>query len=219
MEKTLPKIEVLKHTLPKSNMLTLSYYFDSREYNTFNILTAGALPKGFSVFGFIDLHGVQNLPGKRFDLTRFFLEYRLRYKISPAWIAGLEGVGIDLEVNEFTGSDNSLLRFGLTYIHHFRLIHEKNWAQIRYFPHETDGSGSQFSIILSAFLSDNFFIDGFLDYNINKDGDNMVISEFQCNYIFHKNFDLILEARYNEYEDLNDTLKGFGIGVGLKIKL
>lgn len=44
----------------KNTRVNLSYYFDSRDYNTMNVLVnSTALPWGFNIFGFSDFHGTE----------------------------------------------------------------------------------------------------------------------------------------------------------------
>ncbi len=81
--------------------LSLTYYFDSRSFNTLNILTnTHALPWGLNIFGFTDLHSTHHDAGHRFDLTRYFMEYRLR---RPLNVAGFRGLGFEMEYNDLNG--------------------------------------------------------------------------------------------------------------------
>jgi hypothetical protein len=204
----------------KTSLLNLTYYFDSREFNTLNILTSGLLPLDFKIFGFVDIHSDHNEHKKRYDLTRFFMEYRLQRQINPEWIFGLENIGIDIEYNDFAGIDNKVLRTGITYKHAFPFRQaNKSWFSWRYFPYESDGSGSQASLIFFLDITQHIFISGFVDLNLNNDGPNRWVSEPQLNYKINESFDIAIEYRYNDYEIANPELDGSGFAIGLKIKM
>ena len=125
----------------------LTYYRDSRNYGTLNILTsAGGLPFGLNFWGFTDVHGNQGGEGAT-DLGRYFMEYRLSRPL-PSKYVGVRGLGLQAEYNDFHGAGNSVARFGVTFRH--RLYAERSWLQWRYFPVETDGDGGQASLIFSC---------------------------------------------------------------------
>lgn len=199
----------------------LTYYFDSRSYNTLNVLTSVSdLPGNVNIWGFTDFHGVQKDAGERFDLTRYFMEYRLRRGIDPNWIAGLNGVGVEVEYNEGSGSDNTMLRFGVNYKHGLQFAGlEGGWLQWRLFPYETDESGQQFSVVHFLPLAPKVSVAGFADLNINKGTSHRWVVESQLTYRIHKAIGLVLEVRYNGFEDANPILDGIGIAGGLSAPL
>ena len=192
----------------------LTYYFDSRSYNTLNVLTSVSdLPWNMNIWGFTDFHGVQKAAGERFDLTRYFMEYRLRRGIDPNWIAGLNGVGVEVEYNEGSGSANNMLRFGVNYKHGLQRVGLKGgWLQWRLFPYETDGSGQQFSVVHFLPLAPKVSVAGFADLNINKGASHRWVVESQFTYRVHDVVGLVLEVRYNGFEDKNPALDGIEIG-------
>ena len=210
----------------------LTYYFDSRSYNTLNVLTSVSdLPWNMNIWGFTDFHGVQKASDQRLDLTRYFMEYRLRRGIDPNWIAGLNGVGIEVEYDDgaayseakedTTGRNNpSMLRFGVNYRHGLQRVGLKGgWLQWRLFPYETDETGQQFSIVHFLPLSPKLSIAGFADLNIQENGPNRWVVESQLTYRFHSVLGLVVEARYNGFEDANATLDGIGVAAGISAKL
>ena len=199
----------------------LTYYFDSRSYNTLNVLTSVSdLPWNMNIWGFTDFHGVQKASDQRLDLTRYFMEYRLRRGIDPNWIAGLNGVGIEVEYNEGNDSGNNMLRFGVNYRHGLQRVGLKGgWLQWRLFPYETDETGQQFSIVHFLPLSPKLSIAGFADLNIQEAGPNRWVVESQLTYRFHSVLGLVVEARYNGFEDANAKLDGIGVAAGISAKL
>jgi hypothetical protein len=198
----------------------LSYYFDTREYNTLNILTSVPdLPADFKVWGFTDLSGKQNSGNGRFDITRYFLEYRLSRPLFPRSDSAINGLGFEAEYNESNGPDNDVLRLGLTYKHPFPFLFEtKSWLQWRYHPYETDGTGSQISVIFSLVLNKRFYISGFADLNLENGSEDRWVVEPQLNVVINDLLDIVVETRFNEIEDANKSLDGFGVAAGIKIK-
>ncbi len=196
---------------------TLTYYLDTRSYNTLNILvTPRALPGGMNLWGFVDLHGNQNDGNERFDLSRYFIEFRLRKPIVADWL--FDGLGVEIEYNDFNGQGNDLLRPGVTFKHAV-VRSGKSWVQWRVHPIETDGSGWQASVIHSFILGERVGLAGFTDLNVRENAPNRWVTESQLSIRVNDAFDLVIEARYNEFEDTNPILDGWGVGVGLKLKL
>jgi hypothetical protein len=204
----------------KKNIIEVSYYFDSRDYNTFNILTLFPdLPLDLKIFGFVDFHGDQNQSDNRFDLTRYFMEYRLGRPLLPKSSGWIKGLGIEAEYNDFNGQRNHVSRFGATYRHKLPLFgNSKSWLQWRYHPYETDGAGSQASVIYFISLTEDLFINGFADINFIENGRDRWLLEPQLNYKLTDLIDAAIEFRYNEFEDGNPKLDGVGVAVGLKLK-
>lgn len=205
---------------PKKLKVELTYYFDTREYNTLNIVTSVPdLPADLKIWGFIDIHGDQNSGDRRFQLTRYFLEYRLSRLIFPKGDSVFKGLGFEAEYNDFDGPDNDVLRLGLTYKHFIPFVNNsKSWLQWRYHPYETDNTGSQVSVIYSLFLTERIYISGFADLNLEDNKEDRWVIEPQLNLIVNESLDVVIEARYNEFEQANPALDGFGIAAGLKIK-
>lgn len=205
---------------PKRLKVGLTYYFDTREYNTLNIVTSiSRLPGDLKIWGFVDFHGNQNSGSERFDFTRYFLEYRLSRSLFPNSSSILKGLGLEAEYNDFNGPNNSVLRLGLTYKHRIPFVSDsKSWLQWRYHPYETDGTGSQVSVIYLLHLAERVFISGFADLNLEDNKDDRWVVEPQLNFIVNESLDLVVEFRYNEFEKANPASDGFGIAVGMKAK-
>ena len=210
-----------KEIKPWKTTAKATYYLDTREYNTLNLLSSTTeLPFGFTVWGFVDLHSDQKNASERFDLTRYFIEYRLQRSLNPGWVRGFSGLGIEAEYNEFAGSGNEVVRFGLTYQHGFPLMSDyKGFLRWRVHPYETDGSGKQVSVIYVLPLVDWLSVTGFADLNLQKSGPDRWIAEPQLNAKLNDRFHLVAEYRFNGFEDNTLTLDGSGLALGLAILL
>ena len=115
-----------------------TYYYDSREFGTLNILTsAKGLPMDLIFWGFIDFHGDHQSDSGPTDFTRYFMEYRLLKGLDPEWMMGIDGLGLIAEYNDMNGPDNNLARFGLYHKLGYSLPWEKDgWWQTRIYPYE-----------------------------------------------------------------------------------
>ena len=72
----------------------LTYYRDSRNYGTMNIVTSAAgLPLGLKFWGFTDVHGNQGREGAD-EFERYFMEYRLSRPL-PKQYVGIQGLGFE----------------------------------------------------------------------------------------------------------------------------
>jgi hypothetical protein len=213
-------VEGGRHKSEKKPTDFLNYYFDSREYNNLTLMNgARKLPWDFSIWGFVDINGDQNRPSKRFELTRYFIEYRLSREVDPNWVFGIKGIRLETEYNGFNGRNNDLVRFGATFKRSFKLVNGRShWIQWRFHPLESDGSGMQTSMIYFFSITPRISISGFADYNINSRTSNKWLAEPQLNFSLNKTFDLVVEGRYNGFEDQNPNLDGLGIAGGLAVK-
>lgn len=197
---------------------SITTYWDTREYTTVSIITSTSLPYGFSIWGFTDLHGVQNEGQDVFDHSRFLMEYRLSQKISPDYAVGLKGLGWQVEYDDFNGSSNEVVRCGLTYRQNFNgFMSKSSWLQFRYFPYETNGDGQQISLIYYLSLTDRIWISGFADYNVIEGSKDRWVVEPQLNYKLSDQVTAVVEYRLNQYEQANANLKGEGIAFGLSL--
>lgn len=207
-------------SLLKNTQVNLSYYFDSRDFNTMNLLVnSTGLPWGFNVFGFTDLHGTEGQPSNRFDLSRFYHEYRLRRPLNPEWV-WVKGFDVELEYNDANGPNNSLLRAGVGYQHVVPFfVQPKSWLQWRILPWRSDGLGWQFSVTHFIVLADRIKLIGFSDYNIMDNGPNRWVTESELSLTIMDTVDLVVEGRYNGFEEANPSLKGVGVAGGVRIRL
>ena len=196
---------------------TMAYYWDNREFTTLNLLTSTTgLPYDFSIWGFIDLHGAHKSSST--DLSRYFIEYRLNRKIDRDWVGGLDGLGFQTEFNDSESLSNNLLRFGLTYRHSLpEFLGQKGWLQWRGFPYETDGSGQQASLIYFLPLHERVWISGFADINFRESQKDVWVIEPQLTYKFTDRFSLLVEYRYNGFEDLLSSVQGEGLALGMEV--
>ena len=201
----------------KKTSASLSYYWDNRDFTTLNLLTSTTgLPYDFSIWGFTDLHGAHESSST--DLSRYFIEYRLNRKIDPDWVGGLQGLGFQAEFNDSEFLSNNLFRFGLTYRHALpEFLGRKGWLQWRGFPYETDGSGQQASLIYFLPLHERTWISGFADINLRESQSDVWVIEPQLTYQLDDRFSLLVEYRFNGYEDLNPAAKGEGVALGMEV--
>ena len=177
----------------------IAYYFDSRDFNTITIVNSTSdLPLGFAVWGFADFLSAPKDADERFDITRYFIEYRLLRPIEPAWVKGLHGLGAVIEYNDLEGGDNALVRLGISYKRF--LPFTGSWLQGRVFPVETDGNGAQFALSYRLNLNPSLYLGGFVDYNWIEGGENRWVTEPQLTYRIGDRYALLLEFRYNEFE-------------------
>ena len=110
----------------KPAKVDLSYYLDSRDYNTLTLQTSlPDLPWGFNIWGFVDMHSEQKNADQRFDLTRYFIEYRLKRSLFPNATSAWKGLGFEVEYNDANGIDNTVVRTGVTYKHAIPLCQYK----------------------------------------------------------------------------------------------
>ena len=197
---------------------SIGYYLDSRDYNTLSVNTSASLPLDFKLWGFTDFHGDQN-EGSRYELERFFMEYRLLHEIPEEWIFGLRGVGLLTEFNNFNGSDNDLFRFG-PYVS--RKI-DLPWGkvakfQLRIYPYETESDNQQLSLSYFIPFSEKLSLSGFADINFIDGGSDRWVIEPQLNYKLNDRMNLLLDYRYNGFESSNPNLKGSGVALGMSIE-
>jgi len=194
----------------------MTYYHDSRGFKTLEFLTfTNDIPGGFNLFGFTNFHGTQKSSAFDFDLTTHFIEYRLRRPVPKEHFFGISGISGEIEYNDFTGADNNVLRIGVTYKMTLPFL-KGSFLQLRALPYETDGSGSFAGLVFGLRFGEKAFLSGFYDLHINKDTPNRIVSEAEVGYqIFHQ-FRLVMEARYNGFEDANPLLDGTGVAFGVK---
>ena len=67
-------------------------------------------------------------------------------------------------------------------------------------------------------FTSHLFLTGFSDYNFDRDGKSKWIAESQLNYLINNDLDIVLEFRYNGFEQDIPRLKGFGVAPGIKLK-
>jgi len=221
----LKELEAAKtDTTPKKESwktdVTVKYYWDTREFNTFGIYTSTTgLPLGLSVWGFVDIHGNQDEIQDAFDQTRYFLEYRLSKNIDPNWVGGIKGLGVQAEYNDSDGSSNEVVRLGLTYKHNIPAFGgRKGWIQWRGFPYETDGSGQQASWGYFLPITERISISGFADWNLQEGTDDRWVIEPQVNYKINDRFSFLIEYRYSGFEAASAASEAEGIAIGMDMK-
>ena len=189
---------------------SVSYYADSRSFNSATLLTAtDCLPFGFRIWGFVDLLGSQNR--SRLDATRNFVEYRL---IRTVWRV----VELHAEYNDANGEDNNLLRFGIGIKPRFRLRGKPNWLLVRFSPYETDKTGQQLTLAWSVPAASRIALNGFADWNLQRDGGNRWVVEPELAIALTERFTFVVELRYNGFEVNRPEVDGTGIAIGGNIK-
>jgi len=195
--------------------IDLSYYFDSRDFNTFAFFIQNPkLGDDFSLWGFSDFHSAQNNKNKQFQIDRTFSEYRLSHSKLSDW-TGIKGLGLQIEYDYSTPSNSQVWRAGLTY----QLPASKRLkAQLRLFPAQNTRD-EQVSLGYFYKITDEINITGFADYNLREDKKNQWVIEPQLNYKLAKDIGLIVEYRYNGFERDNPNLDGSGWAIGIKWKV
>ncbi len=176
------------------------------------------MPLGLKLWGFTDIHGDQENRSGVTDFTRYFMEYRLSRHLEPDWVLGIKGLGVMVEYNDFNGPNNNLLRFGPYYNLRFRLPWNRQASlQWRVFPYETDGKGWQSSLSYFVPFTDRLSLTGFADINFIQSGTDRWVIEPQFNYLLDEHFALVVELRYNGFEEAAPGLHGFGVAGGLRV--
>lgn len=188
----------------------VSYYADSRSFNTITVQTSAPdLPWRFSMWGFVDLHGSQR--GTRLDATRNFVECRL---IRALW----RGLELHAEYNDASGKGNNLLRYGIGIAPRFQVRGRPGWALARFSPYETDGSGQQMTFAWSVPLAPRVSINGFADWNLERNGNDRWVFEPELAIAATDRFAFVLEPRYNGFEAQHPNMDGFGVALGGTVK-
>lgn len=192
----------------------LSYFADTRQYNTLTLTTsAHSLPFDMSVWGFVDLHSQQNTAASRFDITRYFLDYRLTVPVP-----NIQGLGLVAKVTDMPGDYNALLRGGISYNQSFSAI-GSGWLQFQGFGYQSNAAGYLMSVACSQKLDLPLVITGFADYNISNTQSPVWVTETQFNYPLSSHYWAQVEVRYNGYEAKTPGMDGFGVALGLMLSL
>lgn len=199
----------------------VTYYYDSREYSTLNLLTSiKGLPLGLDLWGFTDLHGDQGDDSGTTDLTRSFSEYRLSKSLCSDCVDGIDGFGLMAEYNDFSGSENSLGRFGGYVTHKVELPWgRKGSFQIRVFGYETDGNGWQISTSYFVPFTSRLLLVGFADINFIDGGSDRWVIEPELRWKLDEHISLVAEFRYNDFERSIPGWDGTGLAGGILIDL
>lgn len=193
--------------------LHAEYQFDTRDFNTIHLMGSARLPAGFDLWGFVDFEALPDTPGSRGDSSRFFVELDLRRKV---W----SDFGVVAELNEFSGPDNSLGRFGLFYMPSFDWMQEHAlFVLVKGLPLETDDKGGQLSLAINkgfpTILGGRVSAGGFIDINFDaglQEDDTLLVTEWQLRVRLIGNLKAMAEYRRNEFTG-GDQEQGVGIGV------
>ena len=196
----------------------LEYDFDDRGFNVLHFQGSTDLPRGFSIWGFIDLEGDPTIGSNREDLSRFFLEIDLKKKL---WQTG----GLVVEYNDLQGDDNAIGRFGVYYAPKLEFLSPTTgiWSgpgriAFKVFPLETDGRGGQFSFNwhkrLDNVADGRISAGGFFDLNYDAGPRGVIlVTEHQLRLRLTEGLHAIVEFRVNEF--LNDD---YGIAPGIQYR-
>lgn len=184
---------------------SLEYWFDERGFNTINLTGGAPLPHGWNLWGFVDLHSLDE--GTRGDTQTYFMEVNLTRKL---WSSG----GVVFELNDGAGADNNVTRAGIFLQPDIGFL---DFSHVKLFPLESDGTGSQLAFawnkVFKGLLDGRVSAGGFLDFNFESGADENtnVVTETQLRYRVFENFHVVLEFRYNEF--LSDE---YGTAIGIK---
>lgn len=78
---------------------------------------------------------------------------------------------------------------------------------------QDDGANLIYFVPLTQRLS----ITGFADLNVSEIGSDRWVIEPQLNFKINKRFAVVLEGRYNGFEDADSSLDGTGLALGLTV--
>jgi hypothetical protein len=201
-------IEAFSPTRSGPFAASVGFFYDTRDYTTLNLTTfTGRLPLGFNIWGFVDLSSGQDAGDERFDLSRYFIEYRLRWQAPGA----LSQLGLELEFNDMPGTGNALVRFGPNYKLPLSFL-AGSWLQFRALPIQSAGRSSQLSLIHSLRFGPHVSMEGFTDVNIPWDGSPArVVTESMLQWHATRYLGFGVEVRYNGFEDAADGVAGLGV--------
>ena len=117
------------------NWLSMSYVYESNDYNRFTVKGFGLLPKGFSVWGALSLESAKFQPVRSRDLSTHFGVVNIS---SASW----HGIGAIVEFETTNGNDNDLGRLGAYYQPSYALFRKAHlWMKLSFFALETDNKG------------------------------------------------------------------------------
>lgn len=213
----LPGVSLAEGTPPVN--IAGSYHLDTRGFTTASLVTsANKLPLDIAFWGFTDFHGDHDNDSLR--LTRAFSEYRLSHS-GVGDLLSVTGLGVQAELNSFSGRGNDLYRLGLTYKHSISLPWEsaadkQGWLQWRAFPYESDNNGAQASLIYFLPISNRVQLKGFADYNVIDQSEDRWVIEPEINVQITDRLSALVELRYNQYEDANPAVRGSGVALGVR---
>lgn len=195
--------------------VNLTGFVDSRGYSTFGSwFSLSNLRHGFKILGFHDLHSEQAMINNLFGFNRVFTEYRISNDKLGEWLGA--PFDIQVEFNSFSASGSRRARFGIQKKINFQ---KSSFVNLRFMPIETD-EGGQFSLFTSIpFINGKFRFSGFFDLNVlnYKTWDVAIVSEPALRYFVTDHAAVMLEYRWNSFENRNLNLEGTGIAVGLSL--
>ncbi|MEM7311741.1 MAG: hypothetical protein AAF497_01190 [Planctomycetota bacterium] len=212
----------ISETRSKSGHWLLGEYdFDSRGFNVLHFMGASAFPGGFRIWGLLDIEGIDHLATQREDLSRYFLEIDIKRAL-------YKNVGVVAELNDLTGDNNAIGRFGFFWTPDTSFLSNFGgwWLTgdfkfgIKAFPYETDGEGGQFSFNWNKnfenILGGRISAGGFFDLNLNAGPMNdstVIVTEHQIRLRFFDNIHLITEFRWNQF-----LAADFGVAPGIQYR-
>ena len=74
------------------------------------------------------------------------------------------------------------------------------------------------SVIQFFKLTDRITINGFSDLNLNKKASNRRVIESKVSFKFNRIFSLVVEGRYNGFENAHPNLEGIGVATGISFR-
>jgi len=197
--------------MAKDQWLTSELQFDTRDFNTINFTGFSRLPKGASVWGFIDIEGQKFNDSRGSDFATTFLELDLRSPSFKHW-------GLIAELNALSDASNDLSRYGFYYNISSAFEVKNAFLFTKIFPLEDDGKGWQASFAWDFkslnFLSNRLSMGGFLDLNFDSGTNEAthLVTETQVRYHLIEKLHFLVEYRRNNFFNKDRS----GLGVGLK---
>lgn len=119
---------------------------------------------------------------------------------------------MEFEINDSNLAKDGVARLGVGCQHPVPFLYkEKSWLQWRILPWRSDGKGWQLSLTHFLVLSERFKLIGFADDHIMNDRPNEWVWESELSFMLTNTFDLIVEGRYNGFQESIPGSDGVGV--------
>jgi hypothetical protein len=190
-----------------TGFIDLNYFWDERDANWFTVYSMAQLPHDFTYFSLLNLVGQFDQASQTENLVDFYTEQNLWLPIAKdsQWLGA-----IDYSVQWVDASFlDPLLRFGVQWRvkdtsgplgEFFSEVLDIDY-RVYFHVIETDGSGIQIEhFYLRQFCDGRYYVRGFVDHDINKDGSSDFVSGAQMGVKLFGGLHLAAEHRYNSFQ-------------------
>lgn len=195
-----------------SGFMDFNAYYDNREFSVFTINYLANMRQGFQYFSFINYQGYTS----NSDVQTFYSEHNLRKTINDYF-------QLNYQLVLRPGEKNDNHRIAPRLILSNTRSNKDKKIKIKYAVGPmvldlVDGEKLKFMTqIEHAYfigLPGNWYLNGFLDHNLVKDGKDGVVMEHQVGKELYSCFYAVIEYRLNTY-----MTEQQGIGFGLEYKM